>query len=335
MIKWLGVRVQVWSSPASFLDICKERKSFWVEQSGHILVLNAMDSRGGLPVTVGDRILAETSLHGEYAGGLWELLAGLRYLSPEIPNGRVALFSWSAARVCSAGDEDLEGWLGTSMEVDPANYHSPQTPFRLFCSPSMGDVTGRCAKTDVTTAVDGWVWLPAMRPEGLFSASMPRWSPAVFALLDLAVFKERALTEPEKAMLQHFHMVHQSQGTTKLASLKMMAHLLGVDDNSLLQTLEEEFPCFKTILLSTGSACPPEDHVGVPCGGVRWCIQCESALRLLLCSAHTGLLCDYLAAWLSACVSQWSTGTVPQQVVDIHHLPDHQCPSGCIGIIRD
>ena len=294
-----------------------------------------MDGRTASPCIVGDQILSESGLHGEGAGGLWELLAGLRYLSPDIGSDRVALFSWSAGRRTQVQGDNLDGWIGCYHEADPVNYQSPQAPFHFWCSPNISCVTGRCAISDPGAEIDEWRWLPSTKPETMFASTMPRWSSAVFPLLEMVIYNDRALTDPETGVLQHFRMIHSSSGTVRLASVELVVHMLGASDPALLSTLRAEFPCLDKILASTGSACPEGAASATTCGEQRWCLQCESALRLLLSSPPVGLLCDHLSAWLEQCVLLWASNTMARQVVDISSYPDHRCSEGCSGLQSD
>ena len=61
-------------------------------------------------------------------------------------------------------------------------------------------------------------------------------------------------------------------------------------------------------------------------------MNCEQAVRLLLCSPPVGLLCDYLTSWFSSVFPADAHQASHSLVVAFHDLPDHLCAPGCVRV---
>ena len=61
-------------------------------------------------------------------------------------------------------------------------------------------------------------------------------------------------------------------------------------------------------------------------------MNCEQAVRLLLCLPTVGLLCDYLTLWLHSVLEAVAHELSSSRVVPFADLPDHMCADGCGGV---
>ena len=115
---------------------------------------------------------------------------------------------------------------------------------------------------------------PLLKSRGDF-----RVAPSLLAkLLVTRTFKERALTKPESFLLEKFATTASSQSTYTNRAFFMRWYGLA---NTLAEAIfDEEFPCFVTVMRSTGAKATGR-HLGSACGQERYCRNCEKVFEML------------------------------------------------------
>ena len=106
-----------------------------------------------------------------------------------------------------------------------------------------------------------------------------RVAPSLIAkLLVTRTFKERALTRSEAFLLEKFATTASSQSTYTNRAFFMRWY--GLANTQAEFIFDEEFPCFVTVMRSTGAKATGR-QLGTPCGQERYCRNCEKVFEML------------------------------------------------------
>ena len=109
----------------------------------------------------------------------------------------------------------------------------------------------------------------------------------------------------------------------------MFLQWLGYARTPFAKVPAETFPCFEWISPTTGQRADQGTRTGAPCGGKRYCLNCECFLRLLLQTGELPTLVDSMVALLTRMMQTWVDGVRvamhDNTYTDVEHQGGSQC----------
>jgi hypothetical protein len=129
-------------------------------------------------------------------------------------------------------------------------------------------------------------------------------------------------------------MVHSTTGDVRYWTVAMFLKALGYGRTPMQAMISDLMPCHEWILPTTGQKTAAENVAGKPCGNKRYCLNCETALEMLLQTRDLPSIVDSLVALLTKTLTCWSDlGGVPWHASS-ECLVDHVCGTHCPLAVR-
>lgn len=300
----LGARCQVWSEADGLTRVCHERGVIWAEKQAHLMVLVNWDGlQAALESVSGDSPANAASVSNGISQNIVAFKHAMHRLQTHVPVQRLAVLSFS--RAVDAADDValLNAMFGTSHSLLPELYGVPQHAWSVHSIPQLDKVCGLSETVGTSVTLDGWEWPCDSHTPG---CRMPtRVSGELTELIEAQLFGERELDPSEYQLYRLMQMHNKELGLTRLVSRSLLMHMLGLKDLPLAGALEKALPCLRMILRTTGQALPEGACGGHECGSLRWCLNCESLVGMMLSSPNAQLLTDTCASWVEQCLHAW------------------------------
>ena len=212
-----------------------------------------------------------------------------------------------------------------SGAVSPVIPRVHSTPAKFGVTPCLETAEGSDSSTGREPPLD---LTPLLQAQPNF-----RVRPSLISKLAVTrTFKERQLTRDEAAVLEAFKT--DTGVTNCLAGRAYFLHRFGLRDTVAETLLEKEYPCFISVVRSTGTRAGTGSKFGTPCGQERYCKQCEKVFAMLDRGYGLQTLGDVVLAMITKSVPSWTGRCQPGtewQRNEVACKP-HECGDECTGV---
>ena len=129
-------------------------------------------------------------------------------------------------------------------------------------------------------------------------------APSLIAkLLVTRTFKERSLSKAETYLLEKFRTNASSQSTYTNRAFFMRWY--GLAQTPAEAILDEEYPCFISVMRSTGAKATGSSRFASPCSQERYCRNCEKLFEMLDKGYGLQSMADVILALITKVMPTW------------------------------
>ena len=151
-------------------------------------------------------------------------------------------------------------------------------------------------------------------------------------LLVIRTCKERPLSRDEADLREKFKT--SSAGVMRYVSRKFFLQWFGLRDAVAEAILQAEYPCYVSVVRSTGTKASATSKFASPCGQERYCKNCEKVFDMLDKGYGLQMFGDVILALITKALPTWTgtcSTTAEWERTEVACKP-HECGPACTGL---
>ena len=282
-----------------------------------------------------DQLRADQVLHSSGLRTCWPIAAAVRML--RVACGSTAVAEWTLLANAKSESQNtaVSSLFGEALGAAEGfgRYMVVSLNSTIVTNP-IG--LTRCALSqavDHNILLDGWKHHASVE---IMSApnTWPRVSVAFPKCLQDTLFGDPPTDAALIGSMNFCRMVHSSTGDVRYWSVAMFLKALGYGCTPMQVMISDIMPCHELILPTTGQKAAAENPAGKPCGSKRYCLNCETALEMLLQTRDLPSIVDSLVALLTKALTCWSESTEVSWHESSECVVDHICGVQCPMSLR-
>jgi hypothetical protein len=276
------------------------------------------------------KLKADQVLHSSGLRPCWLIAAAVRMLRVECGTTTVAEWTLLSNATTESQDDAVSSLFGQALGVAEEFERYMVLGLKATIVTNPIGLT-RCPLSqpiDHNVLLDGWKHHASVE-----EMSSPKKWPRVTAVFPRCLQDTLFGDQPTDAMLlssmNFCRMVHSSTGDVRYWSVAMFLKTLGYDRTPMQAMISDLLPCYERILPTTGQKATADNAAGKPCGNKRYCLNCETALEMLLQTCDLPTIVDSLVALVTKTMTCWSDNSEVKWHEKSECVVDHICGTHC------
>jgi hypothetical protein len=328
-----GCKVQVEEvmlQPAMLMEHLRAQLPKFKQDSVRFLFMNVFTVDAN-----SEHLTADQVLHSSGLRNCWPIAAAVRML--RIACGSTAVAEWTLLANANTEPQNiaLSSLFGEALGkaegferymVLNLNSTIVTNPIGLTRCPLSQAV-------DHNVLLDGWKHHASVEDMSAPS-TWPRVPAAFPKCLQDSLFGDKPTDAALTSSMSFCRMVHSSTGEVRFWTVAMFLKALGYGRTPMQAMISDLLPCHEWILPTTGQKAAQENQAGKPCGNKRYCLNCETALEMLLQTRDLPSIVDSVVALMTKTLSSWTDSTEVSWHASSECVVDHICGPQCPISVR-